>query len=81
MTAPEVEQTVRLVVARQLRVTPETLTGDSDLNIGLGIDDAQALALMTAVEAALDVRFPDDFLEGIDTFGQLSSAVRLAVGP
>jgi acyl carrier protein len=81
VTAPEVEQTVRLVVARQLRVTPETLTGDSDLHIGLGVDDAQALALMAAVEAALDVRFPDDFLEGIDTFGQLSSAVRLAVGP
>jgi hypothetical protein len=32
------------------------------------------------VEDALDVRFPDDFLEGLHTYGDLTSAVRRAVG-
>ena len=30
---------------------------------------------------ALDVRFPDDFLEGVHTYGDLTNAVRVSLGP
>jgi hypothetical protein len=33
------------------------------------------------VEEALDVRFPDDFLDGVQTYGDLASAVRISLGP
>jgi acyl carrier protein len=33
------------------------------------------------VEEELDVRFPDDFLDGVVTYGDLTSAVRISLGP
>jgi acyl carrier protein len=75
------ETTVRAVVARQLRVSPEDLTVDLDLTRDLGLDDDAALDVLYAVEEALDVRFPDDFLDGVVTYGDLTSAVRISLGP
>jgi hypothetical protein len=80
VSAPDLDDTVRFAVARQLRVPPDTLTGDRDLD-DLGLDDDEtAFAVIEAMEDVLDVRFPDDFLDGVHTYGQLSSAVRTAVG-
>lgn len=71
---------LREAIARQLRVSPEELTVDLDLeSVGLD-DDATAIGVLEAVEDILDVRFPDDFLDGLRTYGQLTSAVRIAVG-
>jgi acyl carrier protein len=36
--------------------------------------------MIVAVEDAFDVRLPDDFLDGIVTYGDFTRAVRLAVG-
>lgn len=80
MQAPDVESTVRWVVARQVRVAPDDLTRELDLITDLGIDDGAALAVIEAVEDALQVRFPDDFLDGVHTYGDLATAVRVAVG-
>ena len=76
--APEqhTETTVRAVVARQLRVSPDDLTVDLDLARDLGLDDDAALSVLCAVEEELDVRFPDDFLDGVVTYGDLTSARR-----
>ena len=80
MSAPDLDASLRVAVARQLRVAPGDLTVDRDL-ITLGLDDDEtAVGLLEAVEDLLDVRFPDDFLDGVATYGQLTSAVRLAVG-
>jgi len=77
---PDLDQTVREAVARQLRIPAARLTGDVVLDsIGLD-DDATAVGVLEAVEDVLEVRFPDDFLDGLRTFGELSSAVRIAVG-
>jgi acyl carrier protein len=77
---PDFDVTLRTAIARQLRVSPEQLTGDSDFG-SLGLDDdATAIGVLEAVEDALDVRFPDDFLDGLHTVGQFTSAVRVAVG-
>lgn len=75
----DLDETVRGVVAAQLDVAPDRLTGDVALD-DLGLDDDLALSLLYAVEDALDVRFPDDFFDGLHTYGQLATAVRVAVG-
>jgi acyl carrier protein len=72
--------TVRHVVARQLRVAPDELTDDLDLTDDLGLDDSAAQSLVDAVGECLDVRFPDDFLDGVYTYADLTSAVCVAVG-
>lgn len=79
MNAAEIEGTLRTVVARHLQIAPETLGGDTDLD-SLGIDDDMALAVLVEVEDILDIRFPDDFFDGVHTYGDLSTAVRVAVG-
>jgi acyl carrier protein len=73
------EETVRTVVAKYLDIAPADLTGEA-LLVDLGVDDALAVRLIGAVGDELDVRFPDDFFDGVDTYGQLTSAVRIAVG-
>jgi len=76
----DLDDSLRATVARQLRVPLDDLTLDRDLGeLGLDDDDT-ALGVIEAVEDLLDVRFPDDFLDGLETYGQLSSAVRVAIG-
>jgi acyl carrier protein len=78
--APDLDDSLRRAIATQLQVAPDDLTVERDLiALGLGDDDT-AVALLEAVEELLDVRFPDDFLEGVETYGQLTSAVRVAIG-
>lgn len=80
MSAPDLDNSLRHAIARQLRVPPDDLTVDRDL-VTLGLDDDDtAVGLLEAVEDLLDVRFPDDFLDGVETYGQLTSAVRIAIG-
>ena len=80
MSAPDLDDSLRTAVARQLRVPPDDLTVDRDL-LALGLDDDDtAVSVLEAVEDLLDVRFPDDFLDGVETYGQLTSAVRIAIG-
>ena len=80
MSAPDLDDSLRTAVALQLRVQPGDLTVDRDL-LSLGLDDDDtAVNVLEAVEDLLDVRFPDDFLDGVETYGQLTSAVRVAIG-
>ncbi|MFN8076928.1 MAG: hypothetical protein U0Q15_16120 [Kineosporiaceae bacterium] len=77
MPVIDLGQTMADTAAAVLAIPPARLHTAPDL--ALGEDDA--LALLLAVEAALDCRFPDDFLDGISTYGEFTRAVRLAVGP
>jgi acyl carrier protein len=79
VNAAELEGALRSVVAQHLQIAPEALGSDTDLD-SLGIDDDTALAVLVDVEDILDVRFPDDFFDGVHTYGDLSTAVRVAVG-
>jgi len=80
VSGPDLDATLRQAIARQLRVCPDELTGDSDLE-SLGLDDdATAIGVLEVVEDILDVRFPDDFMDGLHTYGELTSAVRVAIG-
>jgi len=76
--APRLEDTLRSVIAAQLAVPPDSLTVDRQLD-DLGLDDDLALQVLQAVENELDVRFPDDFFDGLQTYGEFSHAVRVAV--
>jgi acyl carrier protein len=75
----DLDTTVRGAVTRLLDVPPERLTVQTVLE-EIGMDDETGLAVLIDVENALDVRFPDDFLEGLHTYGDLTSAVRRAIG-
>ncbi len=79
MQEPHLDQTVRTVVAAHLDVPPTELTGER-LLVDLGVDDDVAVRLISAVGDELDVRFPDDFFDGVDTYAQLTSAVRISIG-
>lgn len=79
MQEPHLDETVRTVIAAHLDVPPSRITNELVL-ADLGMDDASAMRLIGAVGDELDVRFPDDFLEGLDTYAQLTSAVRIAIG-
>ena len=79
MESVDLEATVRGAVTRLLHVPEERLTVQTPL-LELGIDEETGLDVLVIVEDALDVRFPDDFLEGLHTYGDLTSAVRRAVG-
>ena len=71
---------VRAVVARQLRLPPDNVTAELDLSDSV-VDERQASALLAEMGRALDVRFPDDFLDGLQTYGDLTTAVRVSLGP
>lgn len=77
--ASDLDLTIRSAVASALNCPPDNLTFEVDLVADLG-DDARAMSMIVAVEDAFDVRLPDDFLDGIVTYGDFTRAVRLAVG-
>lgn len=76
MPVIDVSSTMAATAAAVLEIPRAQLHPDADIPL----DDDMGLALLLAMEAALDVRFPDDFLEGIATYGAFTRAVRLAVG-
>lgn len=80
MTGQDIDDAVRSAVARLLQVPPDALTGDADLEYDLGLDEDGAFAMVTAVGDVLEVRFPDDFLDGLQTYGELTAAIKVAVG-
>ncbi len=77
LTVVELDSTVRAVVARQLRVPADDLTNEQTLTLDL--DEASRPQLLTAMGEALDATFPDDFLDGVATIDDLTSAVRVSL--
>jgi hypothetical protein len=69
----ELDSAVRAVVARQLRVPADELVGE------IALDEAARPQLLTAMGEALDATFPDDFLDGVQTITDLTSAVRVSL--
>jgi hypothetical protein len=70
----ELDSAVRAVVARQLRVP-----ADAELPVVLNLDESARPQLLTAMGEALDATFPDDFLDGVTTVADLTSAVRVSL--
>jgi acyl carrier protein len=80
MTGQDIDDAVRAAVAHLLQVPAEALTRDADLEDDLGLDEDGAFAVVSAVGDALEVRFPDDFCDGLTTYGELTAAIRVAIG-
>lgn len=80
MSDPQLDLMVRRVVARQLRLPPDDLTEDLDLH-DLGVTEDCGSELLSAMGEALDATFPDDFLDGVHTYADLTTAVRVSLGP
>ncbi len=81
MSDPQLDLMVRTVVARQLRLPPDDLTGELSLQHDLGVNEDRGYKLLSAMGEALDVSFPDDFLDGVHTYADLTTAVRVSLGP
>jgi len=79
MSAIDLDATVRGVLARHLDMAPDQFTADVDLQAA-GLDDDTAMVVLEDVEDALEMRFPDDFFDGLTTYADLTAAVRVAVG-
>lgn len=73
----ELDSAVRAVVAQQLRVPADDLSNEQPLQLDL--DEAARPQLLTAMGEALDATFPDDFLDGVTTIEDLTSAVRVSL--
>ena len=80
MSDPTLDLMVRAVVARQLRLPPDDLTGDLHLELDLGVTEDQGRELIFAMGEALDVSFPDDLLDGVHTYSDLTTVVRVSLG-
>ena len=81
MSDPTLDLMVRAVVARQLRLPPDDLTGELDLEVDLGVTEGRGRhELISAMGEALDVSFPDDLLDGVHTYSDLTSVVRVSLG-
>ncbi len=78
---PDAGVVVRAAIARHLDVRPGEVTGDTHLQLDLGLRDAQRLLLLNTMGEALDVRFPDDFFDGVHTVDQLTTAIRVSLSP
>ena len=81
MSDPQLDLMVRAVVARQVQFPADDLTGELDLRDDLGVGEDDEYALLSAMGEALDVSFPDDFLDGVHTYAELTTAVRGSLGP
>jgi acyl carrier protein len=79
VSGDEFESAVRSVMVTKLAIPADALRQDASLSTDLQVNDDLGSELMGALGDALEVRFPDDFLDGIYTYGQLSSAVRLSL--
>jgi acyl carrier protein len=78
---PQLDLMVRSVVARQLRLPPDDLTPDLDLEVDLGVTEDRGRQLLFAMGEALDVTFPDDLLDGVTTYSELTTVVKVSLGP
>jgi len=78
---PQLDLMVRAVVAQKLQVPQDFLTADLDLRGHLGAGEDDEYALLSAMGQALDVSFPDDFLDGVRTYSDLTTAVQVSLGP
>ena len=63
-----------------------TIAHDDGTHSGLSRPDTitwvrSADLLLNVMGEALDVRFPDDFFDGVHTVGQLTAAVRVSLSP
>lgn len=73
--ADTVEAVLRAVVSRHLDVDPARLVSEAALGDDLCIDSLDAAELVVVVGDELGTELPDDVLDGVRTYGDLTRAV------
>ena len=75
-TPAVIEARIKEILASQLEISLERLTGDGPdmilIGRGVGLDSVEALALATRIEAEFGIQFADDDLT-IEQFANLGS--------
>lgn len=59
-TANNIEEQIKGIIAKQLRVSPVKVTLDASIKDDLGADSLDATELIIAIESAFRVSIPDD---------------------
>lgn len=77
LAVTDIDTAVRTVIARQLDVPADGLTDRT--TVALNLDEAARPRLLRAMGEALDATLPDDFLDGLTTVHDLTSAVRVSL--
>lgn len=65
----EIEERVKLIVVKQLRVEAEVIKTDSSFIDALGADSLGIVELVMAMEEEFGFEIPDDEAENLRTFG------------
>ncbi len=75
MTGPELESRVRTLVASHLDLDPGRLTDEARLGDDLCVDSLTAVEMAMVLEDEFEISLPEDVLAGMQTYGDLVSAV------
>ena len=74
-----IEEKVKQIVAEQLGVDEDQVTGDAAFMDDLGADSLDTVELVMELEEEFDINIPDDAAEKIQTVGQAIDFIDEAV--
>jgi acyl carrier protein len=77
--APETFERVRALIARYLKIAPETIGEDSNLE-ELGLDSLGALELVFEIEAEFGVKVPDERIPEFRTVSAIGDGIEALRG-
>jgi len=76
MSAVEVEDKVKTIIAEQLGVDIASVTPDASFTEDLGADSLDAVELIMAIEEAFDIEIPDEEAESMTTPADCVKAIQ-----
>jgi acyl carrier protein len=71
-----VEARLRKVLAKELKVDPEQIKDDSSLADDLGVDSADMVDLLFAIEDEFSIEISDDEVEDYQDFGEIAKRIK-----
>ncbi len=80
MNRQEIEERMRKVLAEQLAREPEEVTPEARFEEDLDADSLDLVEAVLALEEELDVKIPEEEMDGVKTVGQAVDLVASKLG-
>ena len=74
--AKTVEERLKNVIVKELKVDPDKIKGDSSLADDLGVDSADMVDLLFAIEDEFDIEISDDEVEEYQKFNDIVERIK-----
>ncbi len=71
-----VEERLKRILAKELKIDPSQIKDDSSLADDLGVDSADMVDLLFAIEDEFDIEISDDEVEEYQIFTDIVSRIR-----